>query len=234
MALSNPISSTDIANNFVTTIRLIANDSYGSGDNPQRTLVSGSTSQSFDFIRSTDKPTVLGGTKSDPGIEIRSDLNQAITPGAGTTGTITASTIFNTLNTEAAKGTNHRYATLRFLLQGSGGNSGTWGSPAAGTTYLTDAEIPGYTVTGGGFIMYSENHRCAMSATQRSAIANPNANTYNLVSGGSIDDTKLQDYFTALKDAIEAVTGTAQANTYYNWTCHTSCHNSCHSSRGRR
>lgn len=234
MALSNPITSTNIANNFVTTIRLIANDSYGSGSNPRRTLIAGAKSESFDFIRSTDKPTVLGGTKGDPGTEIRSDLNQVITPSAGTSGKITASTIFNTLNFEAAKGTNHRFARLRFLLQGSGGNSGTWGTPAAGTTYLTDAQIPGYTVTGGGYIMYSENHRCAMATSERSAITNPTASTYNLVSGRVIDDTKLQNYFNALKSAIEAVTGTGSMDTYYNWTCHTSCHNSCHGSRGRR
>jgi len=230
MALSNPITSSDIASNFRSTCAGIANDSFGSGDNPKRTLVSGSTSQSFDFIRSTDKPTVLGATKGDPVTEMQSSANIASNFGTK----ITASTIFNTLNSEAAKGTNHRYARLRFLLQGSGGNSGTWGTPAAGTTYLTNAEIPGYTVTGGGFIMYSENHRCAMATTERSSITNPTASTYNLTSGSSVDDTKLQNYFTALKDAILAVTGTGQMDTYYNWTCHTSCHNSCHGSRGRR
>ena len=234
MALSNPISSTNIASNFINTIASIANDVYGSGDNPQRRLIAGTRDESFDFINSNDKPTVLGVNKGDPATEIRGDLEQVITPSAGTSGRITASTIFNTLNTEAAKGTNHRVANLRFLLQGSGGNSGTWGTPASGTTYLTDAQIPGYSVPGGGYIMYNENRRCAMATSERSAITNPTASTYNLVSGALIDDTKLLNYFTALRDAIIAVTGTGTADTYYNWTCHTSCHNSCHSSRGRR
>ena len=233
MALSNPVSSTDIASNFRTAIAAITNDTYGSGDNPRRTLVSGSTSQTFDFIQAADKPTVLGATKGDPATEMQSSANIAsdITPANGK---VTASTIFNTLNAEAAKGTNHRVANLRFLLQGTGGNAGTWGTPASGTTYLTNAEIVGYTVTGGGFLMYDEYPRCAMATSERSAITNPTAADYNLVSGSSIDDNKLESYFTALRVAVINVTGVAQADKYYNWTCHTSCHNSCHSSRGRR
>jgi len=228
MALTNPISSSNIASNFRTTCALIANDSYGSGDNPTRAFISGATTTYYNLINTTDKPTVIGGTKGDPVTEMQSEANIASSLGT----TITASTIFNTLNGEAAKGTNHKYARLRLLLQGTGGNTGTWGTPSA--TYLTDAQIPGYTVTGGGYIMYSEDHRMAMATTERSAITNPTASDYNLVTGGSIEDTKLQNYFTALKDAIEAVTGTGTMDTYYNWACHTSCHSSCHGSRGRR
>ena len=232
MALSNPISSSNIASNFRSTCAIIANDTYGSGDNPQRTLVAGTREESFDFISATDKPTVLGGTKGDPVTEMQSTSNIASALGTK----ITANTIFNTLNSEAAKGTNHKVVRLRFLLQGSGGNSGTWGTPSNTSLYpyLTNAQISGYNVPGGGYRMYNELIKCAMATSERSAITNPTASTYNLVSGGSIEDTKLQNYFTALKDAILAVTGSGTADTYYNWTCHTSCHNSCHSSRGRR
>jgi hypothetical protein len=229
MALTNPISSTNIASNFRSTCAAIANDSYGSGDNPTRAFFSAAGSTFYNLINTADKPTVIGGTKGDPVTEMQSEANIAADLGTK----VSATTIYNTLNAEAAKGTNHKYAKFRLLLQGSGGNSGTWGTPVS-ATYLTDANIIGYSVPGGGYIMYDENHRVAMSTSQRSAITNPTASTYNLVTGGSIEDTKLQNYFTALKDAILAVTGTGTQNTYYNWACHTSCHNSCHGSRGRR
>lgn len=209
--LTNPITAQNIIDRFADYVVATANADIVWGNNAIPVMDTATVSGVDRFVQVITEAQFGGSTA---GMTI-SATGASITP---TDGTITASTIYNTLVTETSRFASIRNARAIGRVTGEGGNNGT--------RLRLSGNVSG---------------RAYQQIFDTTAKANLNISTANNIdppdNGGvaadsAVSATNLETFFTNLETAYTEVRD--DAVTFIRSVCHSSCHSSCHRNRGRR
>jgi hypothetical protein len=172
-----------------------------------------------DYVTATADSGIVWGTNNYPFGEFDGNYFGGSTSGrpigisggniGSAGGSITASSIYNTLVNETAAYTSIRNLQAILFVNGGGGNTGSRPTPG---------------------VVFNQTAVSYMNSSYLQSIGSPG--NAGVSAGNAVTSSGLESFFGNLTSAYNTTrvnTTTVQIN-----VCHASCHSSCHSSRGRR